>query len=473
MPKHRQQLRIDQAAANTTATAALGGSIDFIADPAPPAMNAIEAPYGLLLASTLANSAVTPSAYISANWTPPDGIDTLTISYIIQWSTDSTFATNTSGQPANQASATISGLKCSTLYYVRVQAVYLSVYSQFSDVASITTAADTTPPAIPTSQAASFAGVGDLVITWTNPTSANFRDVEIGIYSSAAKTTTYALLYDATQRLVWTAAMNLAATSQAGDPSIYVELRSRSWGGIFSSAVNTGLITKAVPSTPAGLTTSWASDTGAAGPDCAITWTAQTDAAYYILSIDGVARTLFAPNYTYTLDRNRSEHSGTPDPALSLSLVAVDGLKQASTAATQTATNAAPAAPTVTLTGGFAQLVCQVTSTAAADFLRYEYVWKRDGTTVRTVESPDSQLQYEIGVAADSGIHSWTCVVRQKDVFAQFSSATTSSAVVLDALTIDFLRADANYSDSDANTSSTLNVLKDTITATTGVTYAA
>lgn len=471
MPKHRQQLRIDQKALDDTAAAAVGTSIDFISSPAPPAMNAIEAPYNLALSTTLAQSAVTPQAYINATWTPPDNIDIATLSYLVQWSTDPTFATNTLGQAANQASASFR-VATGTLYYVQVAAIYNSVYSPFSVAASITTAIDTTPPAPPTSAAAVFIGAGDLVITWVNPASANFENVQIGIYESAAKVTQYALLYDATGRRVWTASENLAATSQAGDPSVYVELKAVSWGGVFSTAVNTGLVTKAVPATPAGLTTSWAGDAGAAGPDLAISWTLQTDAAYYILSIDGIARTLLAPRLIYPLDQNRSEHAGTPDPVLSLSLVAVDGLKQSSSAAAQTATNAAPGAPTITLNGAFSQLVCAVTAGRAADFLAWEYAWKRDGSGVLTLQSASSEQQYAIGTIADSGVHSWTCSVRQIDQFGQFSSATVSSAVVLDALTIDFLRAAANYTDSDGNSASTLSILKDTLIVA-AVSYAA
>jgi len=58
-------------------------------------------------------------------------------------------------------------------------------------------------------------------------------------------------------------------------------------------------------------------------------------------------------------------------------------------------------------------------------------------------------------------------------VFLQYSTATASSAVVLDALTIAYLRAGLIYSDSDGNSQATLNVLKDGNPAGTGVTYAA
>jgi hypothetical protein len=253
--------------------------------------------------------------------------------------------------------------------------------SDWSATVSETTPADTTPPAAPTSQAAAFINGGDLVVTWTNPTSNNFRDVEIKIYESASKVTLYDTFYDATQRFVWPVRANLQAASNVGDPSLYVELRSRSWGNVFSTSVNAS------------------------------------------------------------------------------------------------ATKAAPSAPTVTLTGGFSLLVCQVTSTPESVYSKFEYVWKRDGVTVRTLVSPATEQQYETGASGDEGSHSWTCTVRQLDAFGQGSGWTVSGAVALDTLTISYLRSGAFYSDSDSNTftppaSGTLAALKDNNTASGGVNYA-
>jgi hypothetical protein len=363
----------------------------------------------------------------------------------------------------------IDGRRVSTTYYVRVRTIVGVTPSDWSASASITTPADTTPPAAPTSQAASFTAQGDLIVTWTNPTSLNFRDVEIKIYSDSGLTTLYATVYDATGRYVWTAEQNLAATSNAGDPSVYAVLRSRSWGGVFSTSVNTGTVTKSVPATPTGLTTSWSGDTGTAGADCVISWTAQADAIGYRLTIDGLAREVSGANrYTYTLDTNSTEHSGTPDPVLSISLVAVDGLKQASTAATNTATNAAPAAPSVALAAGFSLLAASVSSTPPFDFDVYEYVFKLGGVTQATQLSQAAVQTYQV---TTDGPGSWTVAVRVRDLFGQYSSATTSSSVTLDALSIDYLRADMVYTDDAGNSSSSLNVLKDATLGSGGITY--
>jgi hypothetical protein len=477
--KNRPILRIDAQPAAPFAVAGAdggnGGGIDLAAPPVPPT---IPAPTLLTLTPSLLQSAVTPSAQIAAVW---QGLETNdSESYRVQVATDSGFTalagTFATGQ--NQSNAVLAPLKVSTTYYVRVQAIVGNTESAWSNVLSTTTPSDTTAPAAPSAQAAAFAGIGDFVITWTNPTSANFRDVEITIRASSGGTI-YATVYDATGRYVWPAAANLAATSGAGDPSLYAELRSRSWGGVFSTTVNTGLITKAAPATPSSIAQSWSGDTGAAGADWTISWAAQSDAAYYLLNINGLgARRVYGNTYTYALDKNIADNTSA-DPTLSYSIVAVDGLNQSSAAASGTATNAAPAAPTVTLLGGaMSLLVATVTSAPAADFATWEYVWKRDGATVRTLESSASEQQYELGGSGDSGSHSWTVVVRQKDAFGQYSSTATSSAVVLDALTLDYLRASLSYSDSDGNTftppnSGTLAVLKDGNTTSGGVTYAA
>jgi Fibronectin type III domain len=470
MPKDRRQRYIDAPSASNVAP---GGGADSADSPAPPALSAVEAPTNLQLSTLLSRSAATPTAIVNATWTPPDGYDiatsTNTLSYLIQWSTDSTFATNTAGNAALQPSAAIDGLTVGTVYYFRVAAVYRTVQSPYSTSASITTAVDTTPPSPPTAQAASFQGIGDLLITWTNPTSANFRDVEIKIYDGSGLSVLYATVFDATGRYIWRAADNLAATSNVGDPSLYVVLRARSWGGIFSTSVNTGTVTKSAPTAPT-------ISVDFTGRDAVYTITPPADAAKlsFVADTAVTARTIaVAGRYAYTFDANRLDHSGTPDPSLAYSWTALDGLNQASSATTGTATNAAPSAPTVTLIGGFAQLVASVTSAPAADFAAYEYVWKRDGSTVLTLESASSEQQYATGASGDEGSHSWTVVVRQKDVFGQYSSTTTSSAVVLDTLTISYLRAGLIFTDSVGNSVSSLNVLKDGVTASGGQSYAA
>jgi len=83
------------------------------------------------------------------------------------------------------------------------------------------------------------------------------------------------------------------------------------------------------------------------------------------VTLDGVAHITIDNRFSYSFNTNSTEHSGTPDFAISISVVARDTLLQSSNALTLTATNAVPLAPTVSLTGGFSQVVCTVTSAKA------------------------------------------------------------------------------------------------------------
>jgi len=340
----------------------------------PPATPLAGAPTNLALTTAIERNAVTPTSLIDATWYPPAGVSPT--SYVIQWSVSSVFAT-VNGAGAASESARISGLIPNTLYYVRVAAVVATVQGDWSATASITTAADTTAPNPVTSPAGVFVGGGDLVVSWVNPASANFRDVELVVRASNGGTI-LATLYRGMSPLVWTVADNLAATPPNGDPTIWVDLRARSWGGIFSTTVNTGLITKA-----------------------------------------------------------------------------------------------APAAPTVTLSGFSQLIVCSVTSTPESPYSLFEYVWKRDGTTVVTHLIADTQDTYTAGAAGDEGSHSWTCTVRQRDAFGQYSGATVSGSVILDTLTIAYLRAGLIFTDSVGNVPAGLVTLKDGDLIGGGVSYAA
>jgi hypothetical protein len=125
-------------------------------------------------------------------------------------------------------------------------------------------------------------------------------------------------------------------------------------------------------------------------------------------------------------------------------------------------------------TGAVSGLFATVTSTPPADFWRYEFVFKRDGTTVATVFSAGSTYHYEMLGAGDTGFHSWTVVVRQEDLFAQFSATHTPSAVAFEGLTLTYLRDDIVYSDSIATAAATLKTaMADDVRNSGGVSYAA
>lgn len=447
-----RQREIDQRGA------APGTAGDLVLSTTPtvgPAIPVQGGPTALAVATNvLMFSAVTPLALIGLTWEPAVGIQAAR--HQIEAATNSGFTTGVIRReaPSGQLSASLE-LPTGVLYYFRVKAITEFVESDWSNTASATTATDTTAPAVPTSPVATFNNAGDLEVTWVNPTSANLRDVEVSIYADSGFTTLLYRAYSATQALIWTASQNRQAGSGTPDPAVYVRLASRNWTGTLSAYVSPTQPVKAVPANVASLTQSWLSDAGTAPADLVVTWAAASGASFYRLSIDSVSRDVFGTRFVYNFDQNRSEHSGTPDPVLSLSIIGVDGLDQVSaTPTTTTATNAAPAAPSgVTNTAFFSVLAVNTTSVLPADGITYRYrlIQTVPSAADITWDSPSPLQTRAISLAATYQIG-----VKMVDVFGQAGSETLATAVVADALTLADLRAESIYSDSGSTAAATL-----------------
>lgn len=432
----------------------------------------VPGPDGLtVVTNAVYQSAQIAQALVSLTWRPPSGFPTPQ-RYVLQGATDSGFTTDLQTQIEGDPEASMI-VKAGTLYYFRVAAVLNNVQGQWSGSVSATTASDTTAPAQPTGVAATFLRTGDLEITWTNPASSNFRDMEIRIWESASKVTLYATLFNVTGRAIWSHAQNIAATSTTyGDPAVHVELRSRSWGGVFSTAVAPGTQpTKAAPAAVTSLAHTWSGDAGTASADLGFTWSGPTDAVRYRVTLDGVARLTPVDSYNYPFALNASEHSGSADPSIAYSVVAIDAFNQSSTAVTGTATNAAPAAPTgVTLTAFFSTINIGVGSALPADGRGYRFrlIQTLPSASDVTWDSDTQQQVRALGTAA-----TYQVGVRVVDLFGQTSTETLSSTVVADALTLADLRAEAIYSDSLSTNATTLkNALADDNRASGGISYA-
>ena len=458
--------RLDPSAGGTTLTGNSGA-------PAGPAVPTPPAPQGLTVTGTkLLFSAVTPMASASLSWRAPVGVSPQR--YVVQWATASDFTgavTRVVGVTSPQTTE-IDGLPVATLVYFRVAAVVSNIQGAWSATVSTTTPADTTAPAAPTSLVTAWSGLtGDLEIRWTNPTSANFRDVRVRIYASNGGTLLREV-YSATGRYVWTRGQHYLDTSGAYDASVYVVLTARSWGGVFSATDLTGTATLAAPTTPAGLTSSWAGDTGTAGANCLITWTQSAAVAGYRLTIDGVARDVgLTGRYDYPFAQNQAEHAGTPDPVLSLSLVAVDALGQTSTAATATATNAAPPATTISAFGAFSSVGLTIAASAALDIQDYRVRVYHNAALVRTFYTTETRPTY----AVEDGNGDYRFDVAARDAFGQVGTASSQTTALpltdLSAFVAE-LRGGLIYTDSIGTAVATLAGLKDADTATNVITYA-
>src|SRR6266496_1832772 len=176
------------------------GSVDTNAtdDIAPPANPQVGMPSNLVLTTSIGYSSAAPTANIDATWDRP--FDAVVDFYVIQVSTDSTFATVTIQEQAPLDSAHIEGLLPGVLYYVRVQAFVGGISGPFCPAVSITTATDTAPAGVPTSPLLTWIGYGDALITWTNPTNANFKDVVITVRASSGGTIYGVLRYSSAGR---------------------------------------------------------------------------------------------------------------------------------------------------------------------------------------------------------------------------------------------------------------------------------
>lgn len=460
----RPQLRLDD---KTGVVFGGGAVIDTGGAGAAPGVAILGAPQNLTVASTaLVVSDLVASALANLTWSRPLTAGPVA-NYLVQWSLASTF-TNPTGIVAYQTSAAVGGLPAGRLVYFRVAAIAAGgVQGAWSASASTTTPSDTAPPAAPTSLVTNWSGLtGDLLLTWDNPTSANLRDVRVRIYASNGG----ALLretYTSAGRFLWPRGLNYADTSNVPDASVYIVLTARSVGGVLSATDLTGTATLAVPSTPTGLAASW-------GPngDLIVTWTVVVTVAVYRLSIDGVARDTIGGRYVYPLDLNRQEHSGTADPSLSLSLVAVDALGQSSTAATLTATNAAPPATTLTVFAGFSLVMVSIVASSAQDLKDYRLRVYRNSSLVRTVFNASASFSY--AVEDGNGTYQFDVAVRDRFNQVGTASSLTSGAELTDmAEFVANLRSGLLYSDSVSTAADTLGGLKDGDRATNVVTYAA
>jgi hypothetical protein len=444
------------------------------AEPVPPSIPAPPAPSGLAVVSTyLMYSAVTPGAGANLSWYAPAGL--APDSYVVQWATDSGFTAPTTRPTAGAATtAGVDGLPVATAVYFRVAAVVRGITGAWSNTASTTTPSDTTAPAAPTSFSYVWNGqTGDLTISWTNPTSVNFRDVRVRIYASNGG----ALLrevHHASPPYVWTLAQQYADTSGSYDPAVYVVLPARSWGGVYSATDLTGSPTLAAPATPSGLTTSWASDTGTAAADLLITWTLAATVADYELTLNStMRRTGRTDRYALPFAQNAAENAGTADPSISVSLKARDALGQLSAvAASTTATNAAPPATTIaSVFAGSSSVGLTITASTAKDLQDYRIRVYKSTVLVDTVYVTSIRPT----VTIEDGDGSYTFDVSARDVFGQIGTASsqTSAVDLIDWDTfVDNLRSGAIYSDQPGNIAETLyDAYTDDNGASGGVTY--
>lgn len=336
-----------------------------------------------------------------------------------------------------------------------------------------TIAASSTAPNAVTTLAFDF-DTGDLNISWVNPTNAPFKYVEVSIYRDNTAVTLYRVITTSANRTTWTVDNNFADSARVGgspspDPSVYVVVRVVGWLNQVSTNV-TGTATKAVPSTPGGLTSTWASDAGLAGADIVLSWNGVSNIKDYEVSVNStVIGFITDTRYLYTYNQNVTQNGGVGDPTLSISIRARDRLHQFSTAATLNAVNAAPNVSNVTINTqpGFSTIGAYIAFTSKVlDFKDIIWTAKIGTTTIATITTEDT-----IVVFPNLASGTYTIEAQVRDLFNQSSAAAISAPMILDALTIEDLRQETIYTDSIGSTDAQLAPLKDDNRASGGRTY--
>lgn len=314
-------------------------------------------------------------------------------------------------------------------------------------------------PSTPTGLSVSWNG-GVCTITW------NIADVDY--YRLTVDSVTRNIGY--TNSYVYTLEQN--AIDHGGAPSATFSVSLRAVDALNqqsgAATINT---TAPLPSQPIGLTTSWASDNGTAEADCVISWT-RDQGVTYRLTIDSVARNVGqVDRFVYSFAQNQQEHGGNAAATLAISLVAVDPFNRVSSAATTTATNAAPPALTApSVQGFFSSCRFSWLASTARDFLRYELDVRINSISVGVFSLTDTTYTFE---TTQSG--SIDARVRAVDRFGQVSAwSGFSSSVQLtnSAQFVQELRQGVTYRDSAGSTQSALAALKDSNLTSGGITYA-
>lgn len=431
--------------------------------PAPPAFYVIPAPDTLvLLSQAIQRSTQAPLVMVSIGWQEAPNI--APDYYNVEYSEDIAFS-NIQKRRANTTSATIDSLKANNVtYYFRVQAVLGGIYSDYSNTLTVATMTDTTPPPNVTGASAAFE-YSNLIISYTIPQSEILKDVEIKIYN-VAHSVLYGTFYTTTQKLIWTAEQNIFATGGSPLTQVSVDIRTRSWTNEPSTTTVNVTATAPIPATPVGYSSNWIGDTGRASADFVTAWLSALNADSYDISIDGIPYSTRDTRFVYRYDKNVTDHAPTlpsGSPSFIWLLKSRDKLGQVSVPVNVTVTNAAPPSGVMSLTvlPGFSQIAANVAMLAGEiiqDFDHYEWALLSGATTLRSFISTTPDVIITLSGSGTYGVN-----VKAVDKFNQKNAGVTVAGITMDVLTIEQLRLDTTYTDSNNNTQATLNILKDDV----------
>lgn len=413
-------------------------------------------------------SASTPTIAVDIAWQHPDG--EIPQDYIIEYAEDDDFTLNRESFIAYGLTAVLY-LKPDTDYWVHVAPRIRTIQSDWSNVITFTTMEDTIIPTDVDNVAADFIN-SNLIITWDQPSDEAYKNARIRIWDST-RTTLYETYYQRDSPFILTAAENRRIGLGTPQTDVSVDVTSNSWGNRLGANPQIVSVVAPLPDTPTSIVHSWISDDGTADEDVTFSWANAVNAFDYVLTLDTKDIVTKTPFVIYPYLNNIADHTPTlasGDYNLAYSLIARDLLDQESVPATGNAINAAPpdVFGTVDVTAGFSSLGIIISPAVnILDFSHYNFEIT-DGTTTITFSSPDNIQTVDLDTSGTYDVS-----VTAVDKYNQSSAAIEVTDIIVDALTIDELRAETTYSDSISTSPTTLDGLKDGNTATNVVTYAA
>ncbi len=313
-----------------------------------PAIGSIPAPYNLVMTSTIvARSASTPMSIINITWDYDNAVDPEY--YIIEFAygVDSSNNLINPQKVISYVDSAALTVPSGTLTYIHVAAVlgaYISPYS--TGYLTATSASDLTPPPAVTGLNVIF-DTGNVVITWTAPSSSSYKDAIVRIWDITR--TTWVEYTTADQHLIFTEAMNY--TYFGGITSVSVDVTSRSWQNIQGPTVTT-TATVLPPNPVSGVTNDFT--TG----DLQLKWTNPTQQykAVVIEIWNSSSKTTKYRTFTlvppanqtvWTVDMNFYDTNNNPDPSVYYVIYVTAWLGLVSTNVTGTATKPPPDPPTL------------------------------------------------------------------------------------------------------------------------------
>jgi predicted phage tail protein len=295
----------------------------------------------------------------------------------------------------------------------------LDAYNQESDPSTEATLTVTAPG--PSEDLIINFGGQDCYFTWTPSTAPAFSYYSLtinGVEKRITNSTTAIYRYSFDENV---------EDNTTPDPSLSYSLSVVDIFGNASTPV-TGTATNTAPSAIADLTADFT------GRDCIFTWTKSpaADLDYHRLTINSTEYEIAGGSFVYPFDQNRIDNTGA-DPSLTYSLAVIDVFGQESSAATGTATNAAPSVPTgLGVTASFQTVMIRFTGVTDADIQEYEvHISTVNGFTpgpsTLYTTGPQTEVTYE-----GESLTTYYVKVRAKDVFGQYSSYTSQASGTTD-----------------------------------------